>query len=63
MRSWDEARASWRALLDGFPAALESRLVFRHPFVGLLGLADTLGFLQAHLDHHLRQVERALSSR
>jgi hypothetical protein len=60
---WDEARASWRGLLDGLPAALESRLVFRHPFVGLLGLADTLGFLQAHLDHHLRQVERALSRR
>ena len=60
---WDEARASWRGLLDGFPAALERRLVFRHPLVGLLGLADTLGFLQAHLDHHLRHVERALSRR
>jgi len=58
---WEETRRRFRELLDGFPAALENRLVFRHPFVGLMGLADTLAFLQAHLDHHARQVERALT--
>jgi hypothetical protein len=34
--------------------------VFRHPVVGLLGIDDTLGFLQAHLDHHAKQVRAAL---
>ena len=41
-----------------FPEELLDRLVFRHGFVGLMGLPDTLGFMQAHLDHHARQVER-----
>jgi hypothetical protein len=35
-------------------------MVFRHGWVGLMGLRDTLGFLQSHLDHHVRQVERLL---
>jgi hypothetical protein len=60
---WDEVRAGWRELLAAFPADLEGRLVFRHPFAGRMGLSDTLAVLQAHLDHHVPQVERALSSR
>ena len=60
---WDEVRAGWRELVAAFPAELEGRLVFRHPFAGRMGLADTLAFLQAHLDHHVPQVERALNSR
>jgi hypothetical protein len=28
-----------------------------------MGLADTLAVLQAHLDHHVPQVERALKPR
>jgi len=60
---WEEVRASWRELLGAFPTDLEERLVFRHPFAGRMGLADTLAVLQAHLDHHVPQVERALSRR
>ena len=60
---WDEVRAGWRELLEAFPPDLEGRLVFRHPFAGRMGLADTLAVLQAHLHHHVPQVERALDSR
>jgi len=55
---WEATRQRWRELLEGFPPALEDRLVFRHPFVGLMGLADTLAFLEAHLEHHILQLER-----
>lgn len=57
---WDQARADWRDLLETFPDALLGRLVFRHPFAGLFTLLQTLSFLQAHLDHHARQVRAAL---
>ena len=60
---WDEVRTAWRELLEAFPADLEGRLVFRHPFAGRMGLADALAVLQAHLDHHVPQVERALTPR
>ena len=59
---WDEVRAAWRAELEAFPADLEDRLVFRHPFAGRMSLADALAVLQAHLDHHVPQVARALAS-
>ena len=59
---WDEVRAGWRALVEAFPPELEGRLVFRHPVAGRMGLADTLAVLQAHLDHHVPQVARALKS-
>jgi hypothetical protein len=58
---WDRVRAAWRERLEGFPAGIVDRTVLRHPYVGLLGLPDTLGFLQAHLDHHARQVDRLLA--
>ena len=59
---WDEVRTGWQELLESFPEEILDRLVFRHGFVGLMGLPDTLGFLQAHLDHHARQVDRVLSA-
>lgn len=57
---WDEARTHWRRLLEDFPEDLLDRTVFRHAMVGLMGLPDTLAFLQSHLAHHARQVERLL---
>jgi len=60
---WEDVRAGWRELLEAFPADLEGRLVFRHPFAGRMGLADTLAVLEAHLEHHVPQVSRALSRR
>jgi hypothetical protein len=58
---WDAVRAAWRERLEGFPVGIVDRTVLRHPYVGLLGLPDTLGFLQAHLEHHARQVDRLLA--
>jgi len=57
---WEATRSAWRELLDGFPPELVERQVFRHPLVGRMGLRDTLGFMQSHLDHHVRQVEQTL---
>jgi len=60
---WERVRGDWRSLLESFPEDLVGRQVFRHPVVGRMGLRDTLGFLQSHLDHHARQVDRALAPR
>jgi hypothetical protein len=58
---WDDARSGLGALLESFPAELLDRLVFRHPYAGRMTLAHALGTLQAHLDHHIPQVERAVA--
>jgi DinB superfamily len=59
---WGDVRRELAALVEAFPPELVDRLVFRHPYAGRMTLAHALGTLQAHLDHHVRQVERALSA-
>jgi uncharacterized damage-inducible protein DinB len=56
--AWAEVREDWREFVDAFPPALNDRVIFRHPFVGLLGPAQTMMFLNEHLLHHIRQVGR-----
>jgi hypothetical protein len=58
---WEAVRDDLRALVEEFPAELLDRLVFRHAIGGRMTLAHALGTLEAHLDHHLPQVERAVS--
>ncbi len=57
---WDGVRKGWQELVDGFPPALADRAVFRHPRTGMMSLARTLAFTQAHLDHHRRQIARRI---
>ena len=59
---WQELRLEWRGFIESFPGELLGRLVFRHPYAGRMTLDHALGTLQAHLDHHVPQVERALST-
>ena len=56
---WDEVRRNLEDLVRTFPPELLDRLVFRHPYAGRMSLAHALGTLEAHLDHHIPQVERA----
>lgn len=58
---WDAVRQDWQELIDTCPPSLADRAVFRHPRVGLVSLAHTLAFLQAHQSHHRRQIQRRLS--
>ena len=58
---WDEVRRSLDDLVRSFPPELLDRLVFRHPYAGRMTLAHALGTLEAHLDHHIPQVKRALA--
>ncbi len=56
--AWAEVREDWREFVDAFPAVLNDRTIFRHPFVGLLGPAQTMIFLNEHLGNHARQISR-----
>lgn len=56
--AWAEVREDWRQFVDAFPASLEDRVIFRHPFVGLLGPAQVMIFLNEHLGNHVRQIAR-----
>lgn len=56
--AWAEVREEWREFVEAFPPALNDKTIFRHPFVGLLGPAQTMIFLNEHLGNHVRQIAR-----
>lgn len=56
--AWAQVRDDWRKFIDGFPASLGDRVIFRHPFVGLLGPVQVMIFLNAHLENHVGQIGR-----
>ncbi|MBX7185348.1 MAG: DinB family protein [Vicinamibacteria bacterium] len=56
--AWAEVREDWREFVEAFPQALNGKMIFRHPFVGLLGPAQTMIFLNEHLGNHVRQIAR-----
>ena len=56
--AWAEVREDWRDFVEAFPEALRDRVIFRHPFVGLLGPTQVLFFMNEHLLNHARQIDR-----
>ena len=56
--TWNVIRDDWRGYVETFPAVLRGKIVFRHPFVGLLGPEQTMIFLNEHLLNHVRQIGR-----
>jgi len=36
--------------------------IFRHPFAGYLTITQTFKFLEEHLKHHVKQIERIQAS-
>ena len=56
--AWDRVRDDWRPFALNFPENLSDRLIFRHPFVGLLGPRQVMVFMRWHLKNHTRQIGR-----
>ena len=55
---WDEVRAGWRETIHSFPPELSDQGIFRHPVVGLMSLAQALRFIEDHVGHHAKQIDR-----
>lgn len=59
---WGEVRGGWALMLEEFPSEALDRAVFRHPFAGRMSLGHAVRFVEDHLAHHERQIERILRS-
>ncbi|GAB1445735.1 hypothetical protein MASR2M41_14560 [Flammeovirgaceae bacterium] len=65
--SLDELTADWNATREALKNVLEEiedhqtkRMIFKHPAVGKLNIAQALEFMEEHVAHHLPQVNRLL---
>jgi uncharacterized damage-inducible protein DinB len=59
---WDRTGAGYRAALESFDRSDLVRPMMKHPIIGKLTPVQTLTFLDAHLSHHRRQIERLRTS-
>ncbi|MFL5515976.1 MAG: DinB family protein [Gemmatimonadales bacterium] len=55
---WERVRAGYASALAAFGPADLARPMMKHPIVGKLTPKQTLTFLDTHLAHHGRQIER-----
>ena len=55
---WKNVSSRFEAFISEIPSNLENKLVYKHPIAGPLKVAHALGFLSAHLKHHLKQLKR-----
>ena len=55
---WKESRIRLKKFLDEYPEGWKDKAVYKHPFLGMLNIEDAVNFLNAHLQHHIRQVNR-----
>jgi hypothetical protein len=55
---WDRVRAGYRTALEAFDRTDLLRPMMKHPVIGKLTPTQTLAFLDAHLAHHERQIDR-----
>ena len=61
-KAWSEARRDISSVWAGLPEELLDRNWFKHPVAGKLNLKQMLSFMQAHVAHHEKQIERILKA-
>ena len=57
-RQWDEVRAGWRETIGSLPPELSDQGIYRHPVMGAMSLAQALRFIEDHVGHHAKQIDR-----
>ncbi|MHA6247660.1 DinB family protein [Pontibacter sp. CAU 1760] len=57
-QQWDDLRFTMEDVLSAIPEDLLHKALFKHPRTGYMNISQTLKFLQAHFDHHLRIVHQ-----
>ncbi len=62
MNQWNALREKLENFLETIEAQHLDKLVFRQPAAGMLNIVHTLEFMEAHLRHHLPQVQRIIAS-
>lgn len=62
VRRWEEGRGRMREVLAVIPGAAVDRAIYRHPIVGMMSVDQAVRFLEDHLAHHERQIERTLAA-
>ncbi len=59
-QAWGASGAQWHRVAETLPPGLEDEGLVLHPIAGPMTIANTLRFLEAHIEHHLHQLARTV---
>ena len=60
--AWRKVRADFSEILQGLPEGHLDKNWFKHPVAGKLSLKQMMTFIEAHVAHHEKQIERTLKA-
>lgn len=58
---WSLIRVEFQQLIEQLSETQLKWLLFKHPFIGRINMADTVRFVNAHYMHHKKQITRLVS--
>lgn len=61
-KSWNDVRGQFGKILDQLGNADAEKLIFKHPISGKFNIYQTMSFLEEHIGHHKKQIERIKTS-
>jgi|GEM_PF-3072633 len=59
---WSALRTELKSFIDNIKPEHYKKLVFKQPSIGMIHIIATMQFLDAHVRHHIHQLERIKSS-
>jgi len=58
INKWDRSRKEFRDYLGDFDSDKLQYFIFKHPIAGKLNILQALEFINYHMIHHQKQIER-----
>jgi uncharacterized damage-inducible protein DinB len=59
---WNLLRIELKSMLNNLPNHHVNKLVYKHPFAGMLSFPQAVAFFQEHITHHTPQIKRILKN-
>jgi uncharacterized damage-inducible protein DinB len=58
---WDQVRYGFQELIDSIDPETLAKAIYRHPRAGMLNMHQAVEFMETHISHHIKQMERIRS--
>lgn len=55
---WDSVRDEMKYLIENSDDNILAKALYRHPRAGMLNIKQAIEFMETHISHHLKQIQR-----
>ena len=57
---WDEVRSKFKELLEASDEETLKKALYKHPRAGMLNIKQAVEFIESHITHHRKQMEKIM---